>query len=354
MLIREHRGDEFIDREKEIEFLKEWFESAPKEILWLYGPKSCGKTTLIEYVIENELLKDSKQSKNKYWIKYINFRGLMVSNYDTFIESFFEEAEGEDDLNGEITAGFNLGVIKLEGKVLQKIKQRKKNLFNELIERFKKIKKQKILVIDEIQVLEDIYINSERELIKEFLNFCVRLAKELHLCHVVILSSNTIFINRIYNEAKLKMTSEFKKIDHLSKDMTYEYLGIKGFSEEEKELIWEYLGGCIPRIQRVIRKKAQFSTLKEYLENEAELAKSEVKFFMLKKCTHREIELFGQVIEKIVKEGYYTLDERDEQKDEYVSVVEKFAQMEILFFDPLTLKITGNNRLYEKAFEKLV
>ncbi|MCL0107883.1 ATP-binding protein, partial [Peptococcaceae bacterium] len=336
MLIREYRGDEFIDREKEIEFLKEWFESAPKEILWLYGPKSCDKTTLIEYVIENELLKDSKQSKNKYWIKYINFRGLMVSNYDTFIESFFEEAEGEDDLNGEITAGFNLGVIKLEGKVLQKIKQRKKNLFNELIERFKKIKKQKILVIDEIQVLEDIYINSERELIKEFLNFCVRLTKELHLCHVVILSSNTIFINRIYNEAKLKVTSEFKKIDHLDKKTTQEYLRAKGFNEEEIELIWEYIGGCMPKLQKMLRKRNEFNTLREYLESEVKLAKSEIKFFMLKKCEHKEIEIFLNIVKEILSNGFYNLDEKGKGKDAYLSIVEKFAQVEILFFDPLT------------------
>jgi len=43
----------------------------------------------------------------------------------------------------------------------------------------------------------------------------------------VILSSNTIFINSIYNEAKLKVTNEFKKIDHLDKKTTQEYLRAK-------------------------------------------------------------------------------------------------------------------------------
>ncbi len=48
------------------------------------------------------------------------------------------------------------------------------------------------LVIDEIQSLEDVYGNGEKELLKEFLNFCVALTKETHLSHVIMLSSNTI------------------------------------------------------------------------------------------------------------------------------------------------------------------
>ena len=60
MQIREFRGDEFIDREKEIKFLKDWVSNIPKEILWLYGPKSTGKTTVVEYVIEKELTSNLK------------------------------------------------------------------------------------------------------------------------------------------------------------------------------------------------------------------------------------------------------------------------------------------------------
>ena len=82
------------------------------------------------------------------------------------------------------------------------------------------------MIIDEIQKLEDVYINDKRELLKEFLNFCVSLTKEKHLSHVLILSSNTIFIERIYNDAKLKETSRFKKIDHLSKEKVQEWLCI--------------------------------------------------------------------------------------------------------------------------------
>lgn len=55
----------------------------------------------------------------------------------------------------------------------KRVQERNIDLFDALTEYFRSTKKTNILIIDEIQVLEDIYINGERQLIKEFLNFCV-------------------------------------------------------------------------------------------------------------------------------------------------------------------------------------
>ena len=57
MQTKEFRGDEFIDRDKEIEFFLDYFKENPRRILWIYGPKSTGKTTLIEYIVEKALTK---------------------------------------------------------------------------------------------------------------------------------------------------------------------------------------------------------------------------------------------------------------------------------------------------------
>ena len=349
MQIREFRNDEFIDRVKEIEYLKNRFDTTPKEILWLYGPKSTGKTTLIEYVIEEELLKNQKIF-SKYWIKYINFRGLMVGSYDSFINSFFEESEEGDDFEDEIKGGFNLGVIKLETKTLQKIKEKKKNLFNELIEKFKKLNKTKILVIDEIQTIQDIYFNGEKELLKEFLNFCVRLTKETHLAHVVILSSNTIFIDQIYNDAKLKVTSEFKKIDHLNKETIFEYLEHKGI--EEKELIWDYLGGCISLIQRYIRNVEYYGGSMEYLSYAVKLARSEIVEILKREMSSKQKEIFKDIIGVILDKDFY--ESKEDETKEYLEVIDLMSEKEIFFYDPIEQIITENNKLYKKAFEKLV
>jgi len=77
------REEKLIDRENERRFIKEWFEKVPKEILWIYGPKSTGKTTIIEYIVENELFDDFKLFKSeKYNVKYINFRQKLFGNYE--------------------------------------------------------------------------------------------------------------------------------------------------------------------------------------------------------------------------------------------------------------------------------
>ena len=162
----------FIDREEEIEFLKEFFENKPSRILFLYGPKSTGKTTLIEYVIENKLFDDFKLFKSsKYNIKYINFRRKLVGSFDTFIDSLLEEKDDKEMID-KINRAYNLlGVFKLEAKTLKKYKEKKKDLFTNLLAEFRKTNKTNIFIIDEIQVLEDIYFNGEKELLKEFLNF---------------------------------------------------------------------------------------------------------------------------------------------------------------------------------------
>jgi len=41
------RGKPLINRNKEMTFIKGYFEKLPERILWIYGAKSMGKTTLI-------------------------------------------------------------------------------------------------------------------------------------------------------------------------------------------------------------------------------------------------------------------------------------------------------------------
>ena len=198
--------------------------------------------------------------------------------------------------------------------------------------------------------MQDIYVNGEKELLKEFLNFCVRLTKEMHLAHVVILSSNTVFIDQIYNDAKLKVTSEFKKIDHLDKETIFEYLDYKGI--KEKELIWEYLGGCIPLIQRFIRNVKYYNSPIEYLNYAVELTKNEIVDLTDKNFDDKEYQLFENIIFKIVNQNGFILPKRTNK--EIYKIIDFIAQNEIFFYDPIERKVRGNNRLYEKAFEGLV
>jgi len=343
MQIRTYRGVEFINREKEIEFLKEHFNENPERILWLYGPKSTGKTTLIEYLLEKEL-------DNSYYKKFFSFRRKIFGNYDMFLESMLEPID-EDDEEGEINSELNFGVFKLSAKKYKKIKEKKRDFFEEIKEHFANSGKKNILVVDEVQELEDIYIDKERELFNEFLNFCISLTKEQHLAHVVILTSNTIFLNKIYNNAKMKKTSEFELIEHLDYKEIKEWLETKNFKEDEIKLIYDYLGGMVSDIKKLLDTLKFYDSLQEYLDRETMLAESEIKG-VIRQNYKKYFEPFKAIAKEILKNGYFSLELKE--ADFYMETVEKFASLEILFYEPVSDKITANSKIYEKAFKKLI
>ncbi|MDQ7032655.1 MAG: ATP-binding protein [Desulfonauticus sp.] len=349
MLIRQFRGEEFINREKEIGFFLNYFKQNPKRVVWVYGPKSTGKTTLIEYIIENYLLEDKS-----YNVKYINFRRVLISSFDNFIESILEERD-ENEIQTELNRNYNIfGLFKLEAKTLRKIKENKKNLFNYLLEEFRKEKKKSIFIIDEIQSLQDIYINGNKKLLNEFLNFCVSLTKETHLSHVLILTSNTIFLSEIYSNAKMKVTSDFKLIDHLGYEEIKTWLISKkdlGFRGEDIELIYEYLGGSVAHIKKLLDFRKEYNSLQEQLEEMVEIAENEIDFFIqTNKLSKEDIDRFKFVSQKIMENGYF-----DNKKYKgYIDIVSKFTEVEILFYDAIKNITKANSRIYVKAFERIV
>ena len=340
-------------REKEISYLIEWFNEPPQRILFIYGPKSSGKTTIIEYVIERKLL--IKGNKRKFWLKYFNLREALISSYDSFLDTFFVNI---DDNGKERGSKVGINVLGFKAEVYQKVKKKQLNLFKVFIEEIEKVvrrRKRSIIIIDEIQKLRDIYIqngNGERELLKEFLNFCIRLTKEKHLSHVAILTSNTVFIERIYNDARMKKTSEFMRISHLSKDEVYEWLGeVEGIKEKDIDLIWEYLGGCIIDIFKVINKlKNNNINLQELLEREKWLAYTEIMDY-LTDFEEENRKLFIKIAKQIVNNGFYFLEDVEVKEK---AILHKWAEKEILFYDPLELKVIGNSRIYEKGMELLL
>jgi len=351
MAIKKFRGVDFINREKECEFFLNYFKNKPERVMWVYGPKSTGKTTLIEYILENEL------NSKEYWIKYLNLRGQMVSTYENFIYSFFDELDEDEDIQTELNRNYDIKIFKLEAKTIKKIKEHKKNLFVELINELQKIKKKKILIIDEIQTLQYIYMNGGKLLLNEFLNFCVRLTKETHLSHVLILTSNTIFLTQIYNNAKMKGTSDFKLIDHLPYGEIEAWLISKdlGFRVEDVKLIYDYLGGSVALIKKLIDFRKEYNSLKEQLEEMAEIAKNEIIFEKNRDLTNKEFEIFLQLAKIIVKNGSFIFDENDEEKrKDLKKIIHRFCDVEILFFDPIKNRVTANSRIYVKAFERIL
>jgi len=161
-------------------------------------------------------------------------------------------------------------------------------------------------------------------------------------------------MNKIYNNAKMKVTSRFYKIDHLKYDIVKNWLkSDTKFSDEEIDLIYEYLGGSIAHIQRVIRDKDEFNSLQEYLNYAQKLAFSEINmtFGELANIDKDYLnDIFIDISKEIVKNGYFQMNRRDKNLNE---VVDYFCQKEILFFEPLDTNIYPNSKIYQKAMELL-
>ena len=81
------------------------------------------------------------------------------------------------------------------------------------------------------------------------------------MCHVLLSSSDGYFIEKLYNDSKLKKTSELFEVDYLPKEDIVYWLNnlekesnIKDFilSEPQIEYVWEHFGGSIWEISALL------------------------------------------------------------------------------------------------------
>jgi hypothetical protein len=238
-----------INRSDELEFLKNWISERPNSLLFVYGPKSSGKTTLLYKFVEERL------DKKKYDVKHFNLRKILIVNYRDFLQAFFEIDSTKTKEDVKEKREYNLKVFKLTTEVLKGLNSKELDPFVVMEKELQKLVKKNIrpiIIIDELQALENIYMNGQRELIKELFNFFVAMTKEAHLCHVIIASSDGYFIEKVYNDSKLKKTSKFLEVDYLSKEDVYYWLNniesesaITSYTltDSQKEKIWNNFGG---------------------------------------------------------------------------------------------------------------
>ncbi|KPA10792.1 ATP-binding protein [Candidatus Magnetomorum sp. HK-1] len=278
-LINRSKVSAFINRNEELKFLSNWISRLPESILFLFGPKSSGKTALLNKWMDEKII------RRHYDIKYINLRKIFMANYRNFLQAFFEIDYSIHKGNVKEKREYNLKVFKLTKEVMKGLESNEIDPFivmEKELEKILKKKKTPIIIIDELQLLDGIYMNGQKELIKELFNFFVAMTKESHLCHVIIASSDGYFIDRIYNDSKLIKTSEFFEIDYLEKKDVEYWLNnlqresqIKNLTltENQIDLIWHYFGGSVWEINNflsALMDKAEKKLTDDYIQKEAE------------------------------------------------------------------------------------
>jgi uncharacterized protein len=335
----------FINREKQIKYLNNHFESEPNSLLFVYGPKSSGKSTLLDKVAR-------ELDKEKYAINFLDLRRVVIYDFKTFLNVFFpKKLRGKfKDILGGVT--FNTGFFSVK---IEEEASLKENAFAVIVEKLESAKArgiQPVIIIDEIQLLKHIYINSERYLIDELFNLFIALTKVTHLAHVVLATSDSYFIEEIYNSARLSKTSEFLLLDHFEKKDIVTWLRDERFTEDEIETAWEYIGGCPWEIQHVIKKKKHGQKVEDICHGFVKTNFLKISDYIFPFESHKE-DVFFKVINKINKNGYCKK-ESITQKQVLLELLNKMISHDFWFYNAEDGRITANSKSIYHAFKKMI
>jgi hypothetical protein len=359
--------ESFINRKSELEYLFQWIHRKPQHILFVYGPKSSGKTTLLLKFIEKHL------NHKDYSIKHFNLREILVTKYSDFIQAFFEVDYSKTPEGLKSRREYNLKLFKLSKEIITHLDNKTLDPFVVMKKELQKIikkGKRPIIIIDELQALEDIYMNEQRELLKELFNFFVAMTKESQLCHVIIASSDGYFLNKIYQDSKLTKTSAFYEVDYLPEADIHFWLthleqecGINAYelTDEQVKTVWKYLGGSMFEIAYVLgelipksRNKAisnaqMMETIQQLIIENcgklnffATLHENKRELFNVIYEIYQEKQDFSMNdLKKLVTHQLYKIDELNDELNDLV-------QMNILNFNPITAsyRLQGHSMYY--------
>jgi AAA+ ATPase superfamily predicted ATPase len=323
----------FINRENELEELKDFIDKRPSEILFIHGPKSSGKTTLLYKFL------GKTQKEQKLDVKFMDLRETFTNGYEDFIKAFFHvETQGEK--KEKLASNINVGFFKIDASVEKKILEKRADPFKVMKAEFlhftqKGIKP--VLIIDKLQALDKIYLNNgrDRQLIIELFNFFVAMTKQSHLAHIIISSSDGYFINRVFIDSRLKKASTFFKVDYLNKEDVMEWLlHLEKYSkitdytltEEDAGKIWDMVGGSMWEIQEILGK-----LFRHHLEEVIASYKEKMRSLIVDYVVRPEQKEIERLLRRFL-DSYELPKEKVTSDDEIL--LRDMVRQNILYFDP--------------------
>ena len=329
---------EFYNREKEIDAIMNILNARPDLITFIYGPINSGKTELMSHLIKT-LPKDFR-------VFYVNLRGIYVSKADDFLKVLFEVRGRSvkecvrfalELLPSEVITP--KGKIPIPKTVLKQIFKEKEfeNVFVYLESFLTEIAKKKVpvLIIDELQKIGDVKIDSY--LIYELFNLFIRLTKELHCCHVFAVSSDSLFIERVYAEAMLQGRCRYLLVDDFDYNTATGFLKKYGFSKSDIELVWNHFGGKPVYLVEAVKNKHR---LREFCEEMLE-DRFSVVLYSLRRLEDENEELFRRVVDLFKEFRENEVVECDKINAE----VEWAVKQNILFLNPRRRILKPQSRL---------
>ena len=333
---------EFHNREKELRNIQNVINTRPDLITFIYGPINSGKSTLMDEVI--------RMLPNNYTTFCIDLREKFVSGYDDFLKVLFEVHKSEAGYKQFIVKAIESLPNSVKGIPIPKsllaelLSKESEDVFSYIIEVFEMIKergKTPIMVLDELQVIGDLKIDGL--LIYRLFNFFVSLTKKRHLCHVFAISSDSLFIERVYSEAMLQGRAEFLLVDDFDYETATSFLKKYGFNDDEIELVWDYFGGKPIYLVRAVKAKYAGEDLRGLVEKYLKIRIRQIKDVVY------ELEDRGEILRLF---GEYA----DKESFEYERLNEEIrfcVKNNILFADPVEGIIKPQSRLDLLAIRRI-
>ncbi|CAB49856.1 ATP-binding protein [Pyrococcus abyssi] len=334
----------FFNRERELEKLLRLVSTEPNLITFVYGPINSGKTALMMEFI--------KKLPDDHIAFYINLRRTPITSYSDFVDVLFsvefrnKVKTLKEAVSLVLSAGKETFGFPVPTELLARITKEKKpkNAFAyivTLMEEVRKAGKRPILILDELQVIGDLKVDGS--LIYELFNFFIHLTKESHLSHVFVVTSDSLFIERVYSEAMLQGRAEYFLVDDFKRETALRFLKNNGLSDDEAELVWNYFGGKPVYLAETIKHRDE---LKEWCERMLKLRTSQI----LDELYALEKELF----EKVVK-LFFAFEKQESVP--YRSLSEEIlwaVKRNILFAEPVDRVLRPQGRLELLAIKRIL
>jgi len=356
----------FYDREKEEKTLRLLLGSEPNAVYFVYGPINSGKTALL-----TKVLQELQENTIPF---YINLRRRDISTIGDFINVLFTvDKRSAFDNAGEYIQEFGKAgadaVKKLTGipiplkifDLLFKTKDKGEDAFRYLEEFFYNLLNEKklkpILVLDELQMIKQLANASGIPLVEKLFNFMVGMTKETHLCHCLASTSDCLFIEEIYGNARLEGRCQYFFVDDLDKKRAFDVYKNMGF--KDLDMIWDYIGGKLGDIMLFSEGKRlkadEMETAREMLQTEV----MRIRMFLRKmEIVTRKIEIEGESKEVNIEEVKDTLREVTKNQNIFQHELSEIPlrcliKENILFLHPQTGGVRFQGRLIEKAVKTL-
>jgi len=326
----------FWDRKGEIKFLRAYLRSFPNSILFIYGPKSSGKSTLIMEVI--------RRLRSNERVIYFDFRSKLLRASQSFIDLFFKIGGSERE---GLKSAFDIDEKSKKGMSHGEI-----NPFEIMEEQLKRGSGGNVIIVDEVQKLKGLYSDprfKDGGLMDELLNFFVRITKVEHISHVILMTSDTFFIEELSSRSLLANCAEYYLVDFFSDDIAKEILLSEHLNDVEASYVVSWCGGVPWFLERVLSKR-KILGVKEAVKSLYDMVKGEVLKSLGRLWRGKEdlAKKDGEVLVKVVMGGRVDMLLRDRDS------VERLASEEVVFYDPIKGLVRPQTRLHDRAIREIL